>query len=190
MNYHSYSNQGRGYDPALESAMNRQAAAAEAAAAAARDQAAAAREQAAAAREQAEAILAQNELIREIQRAKDLGITHAEYERRMRDHVDAMATLAQVRQQNADLLTVVDVELRRARWAAWRKKCGLHWRNRCNWLRHPWKTRASIGHYAQRIEYDVISNHPGLRQANQQLKVQGPQIAAAERQVALAESLL
>lgn len=183
MNQYSYSNQGRGYDPGLQDAMNRQAAAAEAAAAAAR-------EQAAAAREQAEAVREHTELIRQIQKAKDLGITHAEYVRRMRDHVHAMATLAQVRQENADLLKAVDAELRRARWEAWRKKCGLHWRNRCNWLRHPWQTRARIGHFAQRIEYDVISNHPGLRRANQQLKAQAPQIAAAERQVALAESLL
>jgi hypothetical protein len=188
MNY--YSNQSGGYDPGLQNAMNRQAAAAESAAAAAREQAAAAREQAAAAYEQAAAVREHTELIRQIQRAKDLGITHEEFKRRMGDHRDAVATLARVTQENADLLKAVSVQLRRARWQAWRKKCGLHWRNRCNWIRHPWKTGASIGHYAQRIEYDVISNHPGLRQANQQLKTQAPQVASAQRQVVLAESLL
>ena len=185
-----YSGQGPRYDPALASAMNRQADAAEAAASAARDQAAAAREQAAAAREQAAAVRAQTEMLRQIQRAKDLGITHEEYKRRMRDHADALGTLSLIRQENPGLLKAVDVELRRARWEAWRKKCGLHWRNRCNWLRHPWKTGSAIGYRAQQIEFDVISNHSGLRQANQQLKAQAPRIAAAERQVALAESLL
>jgi hypothetical protein len=181
MNY--YSNQGRGYDPAIHSALNRQAAATEEAAAAARDQAAAAREQ-------AWAVEAQTELLRQIQCAKDLGITHSELLRRMEDHVEAVATLARVEQENADLLRSVDVEWRRARWEAWRKKCGLHWRNRCNWIKHPRKTGASIGFYAQRIEHDVVSNHPGLRRANDQLKAQAPQIAAARKQVALAASLL
>lgn len=174
----------------LRSAMDRQAAAAEAAAAAARDQAAAAREQAAAVREHTDAVKAQTELLRQIQRAKDLGITHAEYLRRMQDHVDAVATLARVRQENADLLAAVDAELRRARWEAWRKKCGLHWRNRYNWLLHPWQTRAIIGQYAQRIELDVLSNHLGLRRARDQVTAQAPQIADAIRREALAASLI
>jgi hypothetical protein len=133
---------------------------------------------------------AQTELLRQIQRAKDLGITHSEYLRRMEDHLDAVATLERVVQENSDLLKTVDAEWRRAGWEAWRKKCGLHWRNRCNWIRHPWKTGASIGYYVQRIEHDVMANHPGLRRANDQLKAHAPQIAAAIKQEALAESLL
>lgn len=123
-------------------------------------------------------------------RAADLGITHAEYVRRMIDNAEALRNLEEIKSQYSYLYEAIEVQRRLARRHARRLIWGLQWRNRCNWLRHPFKTRAAMRPYAQRLAQDAIVNHSGLMGANRHYQAMTPQISAAEGLVARTGLLL
>jgi hypothetical protein len=130
------------------------------------------------------------EFERQAQRARDLGITHEEYTRRMADAEQARGELAQVQGEE-------DVGKQRVRRAqmdvsnqAWRERMELHWRNRWNWLRHPLLTRNAIRPYAQLIEPRLIAASLPLRQAQQDLLSFPARIHVAQQRVHQCEARL
>jgi hypothetical protein len=134
-------------------------------------------------KQQAEIAAASLKLEQERIRASDLGITHAEYKRRLSDHAHALEELRAVEERYAELANAVKSQRASAGWHALWKKAGLYWRNRTNLIRHPFKSQGLLRPHLNRIERDVMLTHPGLRQANQQLQSHASLVSAARQKV-------
>jgi hypothetical protein len=116
-------------------------------------QAAALKRQADAADMQAQVQQERLDLEREIQRAKDLGITHKELLRRQNDVDSAESELetktiildnCAIELGQSNDVAAAKREIRREMW-------GLNWRNKWNYLRHPFQTSVAIKPFADQI---------------------------------------
>lgn len=149
-------------------------------------QAAALKRQADAADMQAQVQQARLDLEREIQRAKDLGITHKELLRRQNDVDSAKCELrtktiildncAEELAQSNDAVAAEREILRERR--------GLNWRNKWNYLRHPFLTSVAIKPFADQIRQRVTA---ARQQRSSQIKVRQ---SKAQQDVILAQQHL
>lgn len=122
---------------------------------------------------------------RQVQRARDLGITHEELLRRIADVEQARNALRVLESEERRWREKVErakLEIRNK--ASWEKLC-LHWRNRWNWIRHPRLTRRAIAPHIAAIEPRITAQYQPLMQAQQRVAAFPPQIHSA--QVVLAQ---
>lgn len=126
----------------------------------------------------------------QVQRARDLGITHEELLRRIADAEHARQALRALESEESlwrDRVERARLEIRnKAWWEKWR----LYWRNRWNWMRHPGLTRQAIAPHVAAIEPRIRAQHQPLMQAQQQLATFAPQIQAAQLVLAQREARL
>ena len=124
----------------------------------------------------------------QVQRAQDLGITHAEFLRRRADVDQAQLELAKVLEEERHAQDRVDRALLEIRNQASIERWGLYWRNRWNWMKHPILTRKSIVPFARAIESRIAAGYQPLHQAQQDLRTIAPRVQVAGKKVSLYES--